>query len=532
MSAIRVRLLVLFLLLSFIAWVGTAVSIHSEITHEVEEIYDSHLIQSAGELMALAAHEYQERRGKDVPMDDLGNEVAELERHMGGTGYAPKLAFRVWMDGTVILHTADAPDGPLPVHSGLDERDHAGQRWRLYTLRDDRYRIGVQVAERYDIRRRIVSEVALASLYPALVALPLLTLIAWLAVGKGLAPLRRVAEQVTARSPAALEPVSLKGTPSEVRPLVVALNRLLARLEEAFERERRFTADASHELRTPLASLKVQAQVARRAAEAPERDHALAQIVAGADRASHLVEQLLTLARLDPQQQGLECGPVDLARLAGEVLAQCAAPAIAKSVDLGLEAADGGVVDGNPHALAVLLRNLVDNAVRYTPGGGRVEVTVAADGTGVELRVADSGPGIPVAERARVFERFHRLSGTGQSGCGLGLSIVRRIADLHAATVELGDSPLGGLRVRVRFGVYGRLPPLSPLRCAQNNNLCGETHDGQSSIGARAPHHRAHHRRDAGRLVAGHEPFGTGAGGGHAGRRQETGSGIPGGPGA
>ncbi|MCC6656772.1 MAG: hypothetical protein IT512_01160, partial [Rhodocyclaceae bacterium] len=283
-------------------------------------------------------------------------------------------------------------------------------------------------------------------------ALPALALLVWLAVGAGLAPLAGVAREVARRDPDNLAPLDPGRSPREVLPLVAALNALFGRLKDSLEQERRFTADAAHELRTPLAAVKTQAQVALGATGEAERSRALANVVAGTDRASRLVEQLLVLARLDPQTALPTGQPVDLHELARQGVAELAPAAAAKGVEMGLAPGEATPVAGDAVLLAVLLRNLLDNAVRYTPSGGEVEVSVGRTSGGASLAVVDSGPGIPEAERGKVCERFHRLLGSGEDGSGLGLSIVRRIADLHRATVVLGEGPGGrGLRVEVTF---------------------------------------------------------------------------------
>jgi two-component system sensor histidine kinase QseC len=221
-------------------------------------------------------------------------------------------------------------------------------------------------------------------------------------------------------------------------------------LQQAFETERRFTSDAAHELRTPLAAIKTQAQVALRSSADEERRRALNQVISGVDRASHLVQQLLTLARIDPTLWvGSEL--IDLPALASEVLAEIAPMALARDIDLSLEAGLPPAIRGDRAMLGMMLRNLVDNAIKYTPAGGKVEVRLARDGARLNLSVDDSGPGITPEERARVFERFYRQVGTNVPGSGLGLSIVKRIADLHHAEVRLGDAALGGLRAEVVF---------------------------------------------------------------------------------
>lgn len=454
MTSIRFRLLLLFLGLTLIVWAATVGSTYWQTYHEVDEIYDAHLVQSAEELLVFAAKEYAERVTTvhdPAETEAFPFELQAIAHRHTGEEYAPRLSFRVWATERILLHSADLSLDTPPGQEGFGERVDAHGLWRTYTLRSPRDGFTVEVAEHYGIRSKIVDEVAQASIVPAVFAFPVIAMLAWFAVGRGLAPLRQLAAQVRHRSPESLAPVSMNGAPDEVSPLVEALNRFLVRLSATLERERRFTADASHELRTPLASLKVQAQVAARAADPAIRQRALAQITEGVDRASHLVEQLLTIARLDPAQADASHARIDLNEVSTQVVAQLVPEAMRKSIELELTEAEIGEVRGRAELIAILLRNLVDNAVRYTPPGGRVEVRVHDHDGGVCLEVADSGPGVPPEERDRVFDRFYRGLGHDQPGCGLGLSIVQRIAELHRARLTLGDSPSGGLSVSVCF---------------------------------------------------------------------------------
>jgi two-component system sensor histidine kinase QseC len=237
-----------------------------------------------------------------------------------------------------------------------------------------------------------------------------------------------------------------------------ALNGLFRRVDAALEAERQFTADAAHELRTPLAGLQAQLQVALRARDSMERDRSLAQLQSGLSRASHLVDQMLQLARLDPESGLPDARPVDLGTLAEAVCAELGPQVIEKQLDFELAATPRCMVTGQAEWLRVLIRNLVDNAIRYTSEGGRISIIVARDDDGCRIAVSDSGPGIPADERNAVLRRFHRLNHSGQPGSGLGLAIVTRIADLHGATLRLDDgigSP--GLTATVRWP-ESRLP--------------------------------------------------------------------------
>ena len=307
-------------------------------------------------------------------------------------------------------------------------------------------------SEAHHARAEIVEALGEALAWPLLAAFPALALAIWLGVGSGLRPLGELRRQLARRGAGDLAPLEAAQAPVEIEPLVAELNRLFARIEEALQRERRLTADAAHELRTPLAVLSTQAQVARRASDAAARNEALDAIVAGAERGARLAEQMLTLARLESRSGADAARRLDLRELVRGVIAEAAPHAVEKGLDVALE--EGGAVEleGHPALLAILARNLVDNAVRYTPPGGRVRAAVRAEAGLARLEVSDDGPGVPPAELTRLGERFHRLADPGESGSGLGLSIVQRIAELHGGKVRYSAGPGGrGLAAAVEL---------------------------------------------------------------------------------
>jgi two-component system, OmpR family, sensor kinase len=311
----------------------------------------------------------------------------------------------------------------------------------------------IQVAQPMRVRKQQAVDLALKTLRPFALLLPVLGFLIWIAVGRALQPLQRLTTLVKARRVDALDPLPNERLPDEVRPLVDALNDLLVRLGVALDRERAFMADAAHELRTPLTALHLQMGTLSRAANEAERDDAMGKLSAGMQRAIRLVEQMLSLARQEPRVETIRA-PVPLADIARDVVAELVPLADAKQIDLGISNSQPAVVMGDPDALRTLTRNLVDNAVRYTPAGGRVDVSVENGGDGGQtlLKVVDNGPGIPPEERSRVLDRFYRRPGTSPPGSGLGMAIVKAIADTHGATLELDSGPDGtGLAVNVRF---------------------------------------------------------------------------------
>jgi two-component system sensor histidine kinase QseC len=447
MNSLRAKLLLLLLGISSAAWIVTAVFIYFDAHHEIDELFDAQLAQSAQVLLAQAGHDLKDARDDD---DGIATEIAGA-----GHKYERKIAFQIHDEhGRLLLRSASAPVESLArQENGYAEVTIAGKSWRVYTLKDDENEILVQVGERHEVRNELAASVALRLLLPLGVTLPVLALLIWLAVGKGLSPLRRISSEVEQRDPSNLAPLEGYGVPIEIAPLLHALNDLLGRLDRALESERRFTADAAHELRTPLAALKIQAQVARRAESEAQRVAALDNLIVGVDRATHLTGQLLTLARLEPTSGNtVMMASCDVAAIARQVLADLAPSALEKEIELELSSPDSAEIKGNADMLAILLRNLVDNAIRYTPMKGGVSVSLMAEQGRVRLEVLDSGPGIPEQERQRVFDRFYRILGSEAAGSGLGLSIVRRIADVHAASLALGSGENGiGLRVSVEF---------------------------------------------------------------------------------
>ena len=306
--------------------------------------------------------------------------------------------------------------------------------------------------EAREAREEIAETLGEALVWPLAAALPALALAIWIGVGAGLRPLGELRRELGRRGPEDLAPLEPARAPAEIEPLVAELNRLFGRIGGALERERRLTADAAHELRTPLAVLSTQAQVARRASSDAARNEALDALVAGSERAARLIEQMLTLARLESAEDRGAAQPVALRALAREALAEAAPFAHGKNIDLELTEGPEVAVPGQPGLLGILLRNLLDNAVRYTPAGGAVRVAVSGDRGTARLEVADNGPGVPAPELGRLGERFHRLEDAGGTGSGLGLSIVLRIAELHRGRVRFAAAaPSGGLAVTVEL---------------------------------------------------------------------------------
>jgi len=377
----------------------------------------------------------------------------------GAAPGADALVVEIWTRDGVEVYLSQ-PQRRLPQQAPTGFRTVATEagEWRVFaTLAGDQV---VQVAQPMKLRRELAAGLALSTILPLLAVMPFLLVVVWFGIARGMAPLERLAAAVGRRSPRTLTPLAEAGLPREVQPLVRALNGLLARLDGALDAQRAFIADAAHELRTPLTAVHLQAQLAERAGSDAERAAALTELRAGLDRATRLLGQLLTLAREEPGVTDRALAPVDLAGLVRGVIAEHVAQAAMRCVDLGFVPETGGAqlppVHGDAASLRTLASNLVDNALRYTPAGGRVDVAVAAADDAVLLSVRDTGPGLPPEEHARVFDRFYRAPGTADvPGSGLGLAIVKSIVERHGAEVTLGPGlggPAGpGLAITVRF---------------------------------------------------------------------------------
>jgi two-component system sensor histidine kinase QseC len=435
------RLLVLVLGLVVGAWLVTAALTWIDVRHELDELLDSHLAQAAALLVVQQTGEIEDDHRVDAPT---------LHR------YAPKVAFQVFHEGRLALRSSNAPAEPMLAFEGRAADGFktiviGGTAWRVFATHGRERDVQVFVGEQVASRNSILWAVLRSSLGPMLFAAPLLALAAWWAVRRGVAPLRLLGRTLAQRSPNTLQPIAANGAPSEMTPMLDALNGLFRRIDELLDSERRFTADAAHELRTPIAGIRAQAEVALGATADSERTHALHATLQGCDRATRLVEQLLTLSRLEAGAEHALVD-VDLAMLARQVVAEVAPLALSKQQIVEVDAGTPCTVQGDATLLAVMIRNLVDNAIRYSPSAAIVKIMVSNEQGAVRLSVEDSGPGMSSADMARIGERFFRVVGSGQDGSGLGWSIARRIAAVHRAVVRVAKSDLlGGLSVEVGF---------------------------------------------------------------------------------
>ena len=388
------------------------------------------------------------------PSIDLKNSNKKLYKAL--QRYHQETSFQIWDRlGRLILHSKGSPITPLSSgKTGLSNLWSKNQSWRVYTDYDKTNQLTYMLGERSDFRQKLENELTQDSIFIMLITYPFLGVLIWIIVGRGLATLKKVTSEVSHRDPSFLEAVDIEAAPVEIKPLVAELNYLFERLRDAFEREKRFAGDAAHELKTPLAALKTQAQVALKTDQADERRAALRKMTQGVNRATHVVQQLLTLSRMLPQETINEPQQLDLNQVAGTVAADLAPHAIEKDIELELNATEQPAkIRGNATSLAILMRNLIDNAIRYTPEEGMVSINITDQDDQVLLDVIDNGPGIPDDLKERVFERFYRVIGNKAPGSGLGLGIVQQIAKLHNAKITLldRDDKQSGLVFRVAF---------------------------------------------------------------------------------
>jgi len=469
------------------------------VSHSIDEAYelfDNHLAQTALALLRVTDPDETDPVGipkfsespdiKEIFGDwhDFGKRLQQATVRSGdadtvAAGVAPgtvvlhalydeyerRLRYQIWNGtGHLLLRSANAPDAAMADRDGFSEStDEHGVIWRHFGVWDQHHSFRVLVAEAHSVRNTLLRNIVLDLAKPMVLGLPVLMFLLWYAINRGLNPLRQLAGDISSKEVANLTPLEPGDSPEEVRPMVHALNDLLFSVNRALENERCFTANAAHELRTPLAAIQAHLAMARAATTEADRNHSLGQLQRGLDRSIRLVGQLLTLARLDPEQALPEADSVDVARLLEDVCAELAPLALQREQTLELAPdPDLPKVHGNAGLLAMLMANLVDNAIRYTPNGGHIRVAARAVAGGTAMEVTDDGPGIPVEQRQRVFERFCRLADQSKPGTGLGLTICRRIAQLHAAHIELADGPDGkGLSVRVTLMPATAIAPVA-----------------------------------------------------------------------
>ena len=400
---------------------------------EVQQLFDSELAEKA-RLLAITGN------GRSVK----GEVVSVSDQY----------AFQVWQDGDILQRSDNTPLTAISnLEEGYQDTNFNNYRWRTYTWFDSAHNRRAITAERIDVRNALVEGIILKPVLPIVAALPVAGLLIWLIVGYGLAPLRNLADHLRSRRAEDLRSIPATRQPLELMQVITSTNDLFSRLEASFARERQFASDAAHELRTPISALKVHLHNISK--DLPAGNHDLVQLEAAADRMGNLVEQILALHRTAPDQYMARFRELDLYQLVQEVIISTYSGFEEKNIQLELTG-NHATLSGDQFALETLVKNMLDNACKYTPAGGHVRVSVTAGSVGARLQIEDSGPGVPAAHYHRIFDRFYREGGdqhqSGVIGCGLGLAIVKHIADLHGASIDLQSSSFeSGLSISILF---------------------------------------------------------------------------------
>ena len=443
-----------FLVLNLLIWItlATALTVIGNYIvdqRDIEQHLDSLLGQSGLVFQALIGEDFKTRNLTKV--QEQLNEIPTMLQQMyrsaknKNVSLEDKFQFQVWnQSGNLLIHSVNAPLTSLSNDKdGFANVKIEGRTWRSLTITDANSNLKIIVAERFDSRVKLARSIARDDIFIMLLIYPLLGFMIWFTIGKGLSPLNKIAYEVSNRDRSNLSIVDSSCVPLEISALVDELNKLLARLQSAFEREKRFAADAAHELRTPLAALKSQAQLALKLKDPQERKTALDKLISIADRSTHIVQQLLTLSRIVPEEAYAltDVSTFDLHKLMVDEITDVIPKSIEKKIEIELISPECSLaLQGQMTSLSILIRNLLDNAIRYSPPNSHIWVRLEEKKQSIVLQVADNGPGVPLAYRKRIFERFYRVLGNKAHGTGLGLAIVQQIADLHQATITVDST--------------------------------------------------------------------------------------------
>lgn len=404
---------------------------------EIAEIYDAQLVHSAKLLLQITESEIDKNDAKTI---DLGVERPELAHP-----YENKITFRIWKNDSLITQSHQAEVfGEFRASPGFSDQKIAGEKWRFFVFLDEKTGFNVEIAQKTEVRTELILKILADLFIPLSLFIPILLLIVWFGIAKGFKPMLRISQLVDKRDSNDFTPIQASDVPTEIHPLINAINRLLNRIQSSFERERQFTDNAAHELRTPLAAMKTQTQVLlKKSSDMPECQEGLNNLHASIDRASHMVDQLLSFARL--QSENIEFEIVDLSMIVEETLKDISPLAVRKNLELEARLEPRLYINGNRNALFIMIRNLVDNAIKFTGKDGNIDISTERSGIDVVLRVSDTGQGIPQNDKDKVFERFYRVKKSSTPGSGLGLSMVKWVCDIHHAEIRLEDNTPTGL---------------------------------------------------------------------------------------
>lgn len=412
---------------------------------EIEEVYDAQLAHSAKILLMLTEHEVSEHEKYEI---ELGTERAELIHR-----YENKLTFRIWKEDHAVAQSHLAESfGDFTAPPGFSTQNFANEEWRFFVFIDQKTNITIEVAEKLEIRRELIFKIFASFWVPLLLFVPVLFACVWLVVSFALRPILEISKVINNREETDLTPIDNQTLPLEIRPLIAAMNNILERIQQSFTREQQFTDNAAHELRTPLAAMKTQTQVLlKKAAHVPECHEGLENLHQSIDRATHLVEQLLSFARL--QSSELAKTPVDFSALCRAVAHDLEPIAAKRHIVLSTSIEDRIIINGNQQALEVMVKNLLDNAIKYSPEKEAVKICLFKKNEKILFSIADHGKGIADQNKEKVLERFYRVHKSDALGSGLGLSMVKWVVDMHNATLVLSDNKPSGLDVKIEMDI-------------------------------------------------------------------------------
>lgn len=412
---------------------------------EIEEVYDAQLAHSAKILLMLTEHEVGEHEKYEI---ELGTERADLIHR-----YENKLTFRIWKEDHAVAQSHLAESfGEFTAPPGFTTQNFAGEEWRFFVFIDPTTNITIEVAEKLEIRRELIFKIFASFGAPLLLFVPVLFACVWFVVSIALRPILELSKSINTREETDLEPINTQALPIEINPLIEAMNNVLERIKDSFIREQQFTDNAAHELRTPLAAMKTQTQVLlKKAANIPECHEGLENLHQSIDRATHLVEQLLSFARL--QSGELAKVEFDFGALCHTITKDLQPLADKRHVILHASVEDGIFINGNQHALEVMVKNLLDNAIKFSPEQETVTISLSKQGEKIAFCISDHGKGIADQHKEKVLERFYRVHKSDGKGSGLGLAMVKWVADVHDAVLILSDNKPSGLCVTMEMDI-------------------------------------------------------------------------------
>lgn len=460
---LRSKLLLRLIVVSIILVGGTAWLGYEDVNYETRELFDAQLARSARLILSLAQaqngdsgfskiQEYLDENGLSVMYIDF--EEKDEDQETDANIYETKLAFQIWdNEGNLVVKSYNAPIEPMSATThGFEETVIANHNWRTFSLQSQNGNYKCITAERLDVRNDLIKKISSDLIYLFIILIPALAVILFISIHRSLLSLQQLATQIDRRSGDNLDLIPIENEYTEITTIKSAINHLLKRLKDTLAREKRITSDAAHELRTPLAAIRLHTELAKNAKTKQQQNESLNQIISGVDRTTHLVEQLLALARLDPDLLANDFTRIDLSLLVVEESALLSPLAIKKNIDISFEQKATAFIQGNDPSLCLLVRNLLTNAIAYTPVGGRISISLSRDEYHTFLSVEDNGLGIAEKDRERVLERFYRVENHQTPGCGIGLSIVARVVQIHHGKLHLLDADNGnGLKVVIEF---------------------------------------------------------------------------------